>query len=144
MGERVKKKRAEESKAHKAQAKKTAELASELEDIPASQSKARNSKKPPSSSSAATRHSTRLRSSSSKLLESSEKYTSAEGDDNENIATRPKRSATAAANALLQQLQISETKSVDSEEDPDGKSNDDINAIIMVLISRWQYDSGIC
>jgi hypothetical protein len=77
-------------------------------------------------SSASTRHSTRSIKPSSKLG-SGEKHTSVKGHDDESIATRPKRSATAAANALLQQLQItSEIESTDFE-DPNGECNDEIN-----------------
>lgn len=136
MGERAKKKRTEASKARKAQIKKATEQASEFE-IPASQSKAGNSKAAPSSrvtssssASAATRHSTRLLSSSLKP-ESSGRHTSAEGHDDERIATRPKRLA--AANSLLQQLKISEID-VGSEEDPDGKSNNEIDAITVTML----------
>jgi hypothetical protein len=121
MGERAKKIRAEESRARKP--KKATEQA-QLEEVPASQSNARAaplSRVP--SSSAATRHSTRLLQVSSSGKKSSGRHTSADIHNDESVATRPQRSATAAANALLQQLHIGESESVDSEEDLDGKYN---------------------
>jgi hypothetical protein len=143
MGERAKKKRAEESRARKA--KKATEQAQLEEEVPVSQSNAGNSKKiraAPSShvpsSSAATRHSTRLLQVSSLKLESSGKRTSADIHNDESVVTRPQRSATAAANALLQQLQIGESERVDSEDDPDGKYNSEIDAKMMVLILKIQ------
>ena len=62
---------------------------------------------------------------------SDKKHASAKGHDNESIATCPKCIATAAAKALLEQLQISKTKDTDFEEDPqaDGGSNDDLEII---------------
>lgn len=136
MGERAKKKRAEESRARKS--KKATEQASQLEE-PASRSNAGSSKKTQMapaprvpSSSAATRHSTRLLSSSSKPGSSGKRTSVEEGSVDESIATRPQRSVTAAANALLQQLQIGDAGSGDSEEDADGsKSNDVIDMIEM-------------
>jgi hypothetical protein len=139
MGERAKKKRVAESRARKTTGKKAAE---QVKEIPAStgtdstsRSNAGNSKKtraaPRVPSSASTRHSTRLLSSSSKLETGKHTSASAKGND-ESAATRPQRSATAAANALLQQLQISETESVDSEEDLDGES--------IILIWLWHTD----
>lgn len=78
---------------------------------------------PSSASTTQARHSTRLLGSSSKMG-SGEKRVSAKDHNNEEstTATRPKRSATAAANALLQQLQISEDEEL---EDPDGELNNE-------------------
>lgn len=140
MGQGAKKKRAEESKARKTK-KATEQARVEIEDIPASQSNAKRTRAAPSSrvpsSSAAARHSTRLLSSSK--LESSGKRTSANTHNDESVVTRrPQRSATAAANALLQQLHIDESESVDSEEDSDGKYNSEIDAKMMVLILKIQ------
>ena len=131
MGERAKKKCAEESRARKA--KKATEKA-QLEDVPASKSNARALAAPSSrvpSSSAATRHSTRLLQASSSGKKSSGKRTSADIHNDESVGTRPQRSATAAANALLQQLHIGESESVDSEEDLDGKYN------VRSMRKRW-------
>lgn len=189
MGERAKKKRAEEAKAAR-QAKKSAEQATQLVETPASadassdnnlptRSSARNSKKtgpaprvplsaakkhkaqsvegpstdrtssdnklptqfnaknskktgaaaPRVASFASSRRSTRFLDAS--LTGSGKKHASAKGHDNESIATRPKRVATAAAKALLEQLKISETEDTDFEEDPqaDGGSDDDLEII---------------
>ena len=74
-------------------------------------------------------------------LGSGEKCTSAKGHNDETIATCPQRSATAAAYSLLQQLQISETKSTDFKEDPDGdigEYNNETDMIIKVLTSKNQ------
>ena len=133
MGERAKKKRAEESRARKA--KKATEKA-QLEDVPASKSNARALAAPSSrvpSSSAATRHSTRLLQASSSGKKSSGERTSADihNDESVVVGTRPQRSATAAANALLQQLHIGGSECVDSEEDLDGKYN------VRSMRKRW-------
>ena len=176
MGERAKKKCAEEAKAA-CQAKKSAEQATQPVKTPVSadtssdnnlptQSSARNSKKtgpaPRVLSSAAKKNkaqsvegpSTDRTSSDNKLptqfnaknskktgaaaprvasfasshrstcflnassTGSDKKHASAKGHNNESIATRPKRVATAAAKALLEQLQISETEDTDFKEDP--------------------------
>ena len=124
MGERAKKKRAAEAtaarKAKKAVEKATQPVDSEglastdptgtSSDVKLStQSNAKKSKKIcaadrlPSSSS--TRRSTRSVSASSGTF--GEKHTSA-GCNNESMATRPQRSASAAAKALLPQLQYSD------------------------------------
>ena len=129
MGERAKKKRAAEAtaarKTKKAVEKATQPVDSEglastdptgtSSDVKLStQSNAKKSKKIcaadrlPSSSS--TRRSTRSVSASSGTF--GEKHTSA-GCNNESMATRPQRSASAAAKALLPQLQYSETESTD-------------------------------
>ena len=131
MGEWAKKKRAEESRACKA--KKATEKA-HLEDVPASKSNACALAAPSShvpSSSAATCHSTRLLQASSSGKKSSGKRTSADIHNDESVGTRPQRSATAAANALLQQLHIGGSESVDSEEDLDGKYN------VRSMRKRW-------
>jgi hypothetical protein len=133
MGERAKKKRVAESKEARL-AKRTKKDASELEEGPAtdptsattseipsrrSRSKvktaaeqSRVTSRVPSSASTQVRQSTRI---SSKLVKGHD-------DDESTMATRPKRAATVAANALLQQLQISKDQEL---EDPDGESNDE-------------------
>jgi hypothetical protein len=121
---------------------KTVEQANQIIKHPASNEPTRSNAKisraaPPSrvpseSSQSATRHSARSFSSSSKLGNKS-----AKDHIDETIETRPKRSATAAANALLQQLQIDENES-DFEEDLDGGSNDETDMITKVLISKIQ------
>jgi hypothetical protein len=124
-------------------AKKAVEKANQIMKYPASTEPTGSNPKisgaaPPTrsrvpSSQTSTRHSTRSLSSSSKLGN-----TSAKGHIDETIGrARPKRSATAAANALLQQLQIDETES-DFEEDLDGGSNDETDMITKVLISKIQ------
>ena len=129
MGERAKKKRAEESRARKKATEKA-----QLEDVPASKSNALALAAPLShvpSSSAATRHSTRLLQASSSEKKSSGERTSADIHNDESVGTRPQRSATAAANALLQQLHIGGSECVDSEEDLDGKYN------VRSMQKRW-------
>lgn len=75
-----------------------------------------------------TRRSTRMRNPSSKLISGDlEKLTSAKGHDDETIAARPQRSATAAAKSLLRELQISSTENSELEEDPEGESNNEID-----------------
>lgn len=153
MGERAKKKREAESRAAR-KAKKDAEQvssSSQLEERPdftdldsttsdiklPAKSNVKNPKKNsaaphvPSFAPTSTRHSTRSLSSSSKLG-SGKKQTSAKVQDDKTTATRPQRSATVAANSLLQQLQ---TEVTDFEEDPDGESNASDEAD-MVLISK--------
>jgi hypothetical protein len=57
-------------------------------------------------------------SSSSSTLGSGKKHTSTNLEGNDNGKSRPQRSATVAALALLQELQVSETE--DAEHDPEG------------------------
>ena len=72
----------------------------------------------------ATRHSTRSLVASS-TLGSGNKRTSAKDKDNENKTTRPERSATVAARALLEQLQFNDTEDTDFIEDPQADSGSD-------------------
>jgi hypothetical protein len=131
MGEAAKKKRAAEARA----AKKA--KAAQLEEAPASastdptssdivaRSNTSNSKKtgkvprvPSDVQSVSTRQSTRLALVSSSTLGSGKKNTSPNLEGNDNGKSRQKRSATAAALALLQELQVSDTE--EAEHDPEG------------------------
>jgi hypothetical protein len=143
MGEKAKKKRAAD-----ARAAKKAKMASASTDpmpptVPTSsdvptQSNAGNSKKtgtaprvrsvPSSVRSVPTRQSTGTRSiGSSSTLGASKKHTSANLEGTDNGKTRPKRSATTKAMALLQELQLSETE--ETECDPEGvfAGNDEVD-----------------
>ena len=139
MGEGAKKKRAAEARAAK-KAKLELAKAAQLEDTPqasgpstnpasfdiTTQSTSSNSKKtgtapppprePSDVRSGSTRRSTRSLVSST--LGSGKKDTSANLEDDDNRKSRPKRSATAAALALLKELQVSETE--EAEGDPEG------------------------
>lgn len=136
MGEAAKKKRAAEAKAAR-NAKKDANQTQAAESPPASVDPILSGTKPPSDSkyskkskavpeekmphvpSISTRHSTRSRSTLAAATSGSgeQPHTSA-GLRTENIATRPRRSATAAAEALLQQVRL-----IEDNEDPDGDSD---------------------
>lgn len=143
MGERAKKKRAEEARAAK-RAKKATEQATQLAEAPdptssniATGSNVRSSKKPatvprvPSGvQSVSTRQSTRLLGSSS-TLGSGKMRTSANLETN-NEKTRPQRSTMAAATALLKEIQFSDDEEADR--DPEGVfTGNDENDMIMEL-----------
>src|SRR5882762_429074 len=147
MGERAKKKRAEESKAARAAKKATSQLEEGLptdsSDIELNQSSSKNTKQKsaaaPVPSVAPTRRSARSVIPSSKLG-SGDKHTSAKGpghDDNseETTATRPKRAATGAANKLLQQLQISRTESTDFEDLNSGESKNKYDNYYKIVLT---------
>ena len=152
MGERAKKKRAADARAARI-AKKTADaLAVQPTEGPSSESaeptgtssQAGNSsgnKLPTQSSSkkksvahrvasstastSHTRRSTRsLVVSSTRAPSSYKKKKSAEDHSDDKKATRPERSATVAARALLEQLQYAETEDTDIEEDPEEGDGD--------------------
>lgn len=143
MGEGAKKKCLADAAAAR-KAKKAAEKATQPVESPASddptgtssdikqptRSNAKNSKKIGASgripSSSSTRRSTRSISTSGL---SGEKHTSA-GCNNESTATRPQRSASAEARALLCQLQFTETEGTDFEEDDEDLDDGGADMII--------------
>src|ERR1700679_1191163 len=152
MGEGAKKKRAAEARAAKkaktakatqlVEASATAASAStDPSDVP-TRSNARNSKKtdtaphvrsvPSGVRSVPTRQSSRSLTSFSTLPvgSGSRKHTSANLEGTDTGKTRPKRSATVAAMALLQELQFSETE--ETERDPEGvfTGNDEVDVIM--------------
>jgi hypothetical protein len=153
MGEKAKKKRAADARAAKkaktakampveapasASTDPTAPTVPTSSNVP-TQSNARNSKKtgtaprvpsvPSSVRSVPTRQSTHSIGSSS-TLGTGKKHTSANLEGTDNGKTRPKRSATARAMALLQELQLSETE--ETECDPEGvfTGNDELDMIM--------------
>lgn len=164
MGEGVKKKRAAEARAAR-KAKKAAEQAptdpaSSDDNLPtrskktgaaapsrvlASTSTSKQAAKCQSVEGSASTDHTGTRRSTRSLLASASSSKSAKGHrdtgNNESIvATRPERVATAAAKALLERLQFSETEDTDLEEDPDGGSNGDLETDTIIEL---EDDDGV-